>query len=94
MEVLQDKTGVLACLVDCQQKGDRLLCGVAIFRGGLRGFIEVSDNENAFFIEVPESVATNATHLILYNPETQYVEIKICPSKPQLESPESRKLLP
>jgi hypothetical protein len=55
---------VLAILVNCRQNGNKLLCGAAVFKGGLSGNIKVydiSDPSVSFTIKVPESVAIVAT---------------------------------
>jgi hypothetical protein len=78
MQVLQDKSKMLVCLIDCRLVDNQLNCGAAVFRGGLRGKIEVSDGTNKFIIEVPESIAKAATYVALHDPKTKYLELKIC----------------
>lgn len=64
MQLLTDKSKVLAVLVNCRIDGNNLRCGVAVFKGGLSGEIEVSNEFRSFKIKVPESVQDCATHQI------------------------------
>jgi hypothetical protein len=77
MKLLQDKTKHLACLVDCKLDGDRILCGAAVFKGGLSGCIEVSDGVSVFKIKIPDSVANLANYEVLFNPSTNLVSIEL-----------------
>lgn len=77
MRLLQDKTKNLVCLVDCKLVGDRVLCGAAVFKGGLSGCIEVSDGISFFKIKIPDSVAKLANYEVLFNPSTKLVEIEL-----------------
>lgn len=78
MNFLTDKTKMLAVLVNCQQESkDMMLCGIAIFRGGLSGNIEVSDSNHTFNVKVPDEVANCATYKIFAS-KSDNVEIEIC----------------
>lgn len=61
MRILTDSTQLLAVLINCTREGNFLYCGAAIFKGGLSGAINVSDNFNSYTIKIPESVAKVAT---------------------------------
>lgn len=68
MDILADATKCLAVLINCRtdkEYKNTLLCGVAVFRGGLSGLIEVSDGTHRFVINVPESVQSVATYQVL-----------------------------
>ena len=64
MRFLKDSTGFLAVLINCRIDHDRLLCGAAVFRGGLSGSILVSDDKSSFSIQVPDSVQNVATYQV------------------------------
>jgi hypothetical protein len=85
---LTDSTGFLAVLINCRQVDDKLMCGVALFKGGLHGTIQVGVNNNDgafgaadlgknFLVKVPESVATNATYQVFADIKDN-LEIDIC----------------
>jgi hypothetical protein len=64
MKVLKDSTGLLAILINCRIAQDRLLCGAAVFRGGLSGEIIVSNDKSTYKIKIPDSVQTVATYQV------------------------------
>lgn len=64
MRVLKDSTGLLAVLINCRVDHDRLLCGAAVFRGGLSGEIDVSDTKATYKIKIPDSVQQVATYQV------------------------------
>ena len=64
MKVLKDSTGSLAILINCRIHHDRLLCGAAVFRGGLSGEISVSNGRTTCKIKIPESVQQIATYQV------------------------------
>jgi hypothetical protein len=64
MKVLKDSTGLLAILINCRIHHDRLLCGAAVFRGGLSGEISVSNGRTTCKIKIPESVQQIATYQV------------------------------
>lgn len=64
MKILTDNTRILVILINCKHKGNKLLCGAAVFRGGLSGTIvvyDITDPSVSFTIKIPESVALVAT---------------------------------
>lgn len=69
MKVLKDSTGLLAILINCRIHHDRLLCGAAVFRGGLSGEIEVSNGRTTCKIKIPESVQQIATYQVFADSE-------------------------
>jgi hypothetical protein len=77
MDLLTDKTNLLAILVNCHVDGNKLNCGVAVFKGGLSGDLEVSNGKSTFKIKIPESVADCATHKIFLS-KTDTFEIDLC----------------
>ena len=77
MRLLTDKTKMLVVLINCRQQNKELECGVAIFRGGLSGEIEVSDDSHTFKIKVPHEVAECATHKMFLSKSDNF-EIEIC----------------
>ena len=64
MKVLKDGTGLLAVLINCRVDSERLMCGAAVFRGGLSGEIEVFDGTTKYRIKIPETVKTVATYQV------------------------------
>ncbi|MFM6011117.1 MAG: hypothetical protein ACKO99_10835 [Dolichospermum sp.] len=77
MQLLTDKTQVLAVLINCRIEGNRLMCGAAVFRGGMSGEIEVSNESQVFKIKIPESVQNCATHQI-FKDKHDNLEIELC----------------
>lgn len=77
MKLLKDSTELLAALVNCRIDNDRLLCGAAVFRGGLSGTITVSDGYSSFRIKVPDSVQQVATYQLLADSQDS-LEIELC----------------
>lgn len=77
MKLLKDSTGLLAVLINCRTDNDRLLCGAAVFRGGLSGAITVSDSCSSFQIKVPDSVQQVATYQLLADSQDS-LEIELC----------------
>lgn len=77
MKVLKDSTGLLAVLINCRIDEDRLLCGAAVFRGGLSGQIAVSDRYSSFTIKIPDSVKQVATYQLLADSQDN-LEIELC----------------
>lgn len=77
MKLLKDSTGLLAVLINCHTDNDRLLCGAAVFRGGLSGTITVSDSYSSFRIKVPDSVQQVATYQLLADSQDS-LEIELC----------------
>jgi hypothetical protein len=64
MKVLKDSTGLLAVLINCRITQDRLLCGAAVFRGGLSGEIIISNDKSTYKIKIPDSVQMVATYQV------------------------------
>jgi len=64
MKVLKDSTGSLAILINCRIENDRLLCGAAVFRGGLSGEIKVFNGKTTCKIKIPDSVQMVATYQV------------------------------
>lgn len=64
MKVLKDSTGLLTILINCRIDHDRLLCGAAVFRGGLSGEISVSNGKSTYKIKIPDSVQQVATYQV------------------------------
>ena len=64
VDVLRDRTGLLAWLVNCDIQKDQVLCGFACFRGGMTGAIEVIDfdSDRRLKVIIPESVEKVATY--------------------------------
>ena len=77
VNLLTDKSKILAILVNCQCEKNIIFCGIAIFRGGLSGNIEVSDGNHTFNVRVPDEVADCATYKIFAS-KSDNVEIEIC----------------
>lgn len=77
MQLLSDKSKALAVLINCRLEDGRLMCGAAVFRGGLSGSIEVFDNHSKFKIEVPASVVATTNNQLFYDSKDN-LEIKIC----------------
>ena len=77
MKILTDPSQKLAVLVNCTKYADKLLCGAAIFQGGLSGTIAVSDQYNTFLIKIPESVGRSATKEC-YADESDSLEFELC----------------
>jgi len=77
MKVLKDSTGLLAVLVNCRIDEDRLLCGAAVFRGGLSGQITVSDRYPSYQVKIPDSVKQVATYQLLADSQDN-LEIELC----------------
>ena len=77
MQLLTDKTKLLAILVNCRIDGNTLLCGAAVFRGGLSGEIEVFDGDKCLKIKIPDSVKDTHTHEIFSNANDN-LEIDLC----------------
>jgi hypothetical protein len=77
MKVLKDSTGLLAVLINCRMDEDRLLCGAAVFRGGLSGQITVSDRYSSYQVKIPNSVKQVATYQLLADSQDN-LEIELC----------------
>jgi hypothetical protein len=77
MQLLTDKTQVLAVLINCRLDGNYIKCGAAVFRGGMSGEIEVSNESQKFKIKIPESVQNCATHQI-FTDKNDNLEIELC----------------
>jgi hypothetical protein len=77
MKILKDSTGLLAVLINCRIDDDRLLCGAAVFRGGLSGEIIVSSHNSSFKIKIPDSVKQVATYQLLADSHDN-LEIELC----------------
>jgi hypothetical protein len=54
-----------------------LLCGAAVFRGGLSGEITVSSHNSSFKIKIPDSVKQVATYQLLADSHDN-LEIELC----------------
>jgi len=72
LELLTDKTGVLAVLIGVTPQPGCLLCGLAYFMGGLKGAIEVSDGNQTYRIQVPEPVALVSNPITFSHPHDLY----------------------
>jgi hypothetical protein len=72
IELLTDKTGVLAVLINVTPQSNFLCCGLAYFAGGLRGVIEVSSATETYQIKIPEPVAFVATPLTFSHSQDLY----------------------
>lgn len=80
MKVLKDSTGLLAILINCRIDEDRLLCGAAVFKGGLSGEMNViSNNKTTYKIKIPDSVKQVATYQVFADSEDN-LEIEYAPS--------------
>lgn len=77
MRVLKDSTGLLAILINCRIDNDRLLCGAAVFKGGLSGDIEVSNGKVTYKIKIPDSVQRVATYQVFADSKDN-LEIDLC----------------
>lgn len=77
MKTLKDSTGLLAILVNCRIDHDRLLCGAAVFRGGLSGEIKVSNGKFTYNIKIPDSVQAVATYQVFADSQDN-LEIELC----------------
>jgi len=77
MQLLTDKTQVLAVLINCRLDGNYIKCGAAVFRGGMSGEIEVSNESQKFKIKIPESAQNCATHQI-FSDKNDNLEIELC----------------
>lgn len=77
MQLLADKSQVLAVLVNCRLDGNYIKCGAAVFRGGMSGVIEVFNESHRFKIKVPSSVQDCATHQI-FSDKNDNLEIELC----------------
>lgn len=81
IDILKDKSGVLAVLINVTPDSDFLLCGLAYFMGGLRGVVEVSDGASTYQIKVPEPVAFVANPMTFSHPNDLYrIELNENPS--------------
>lgn len=70
MQVLQDKSRKMVCLFNCRLSpdGSALFCGVAVFRGGLGGEINVfGTNNEVYRIRIPDYVLANNTYIARAN---------------------------
>lgn len=76
---LYDETKTLALLVNCRLSSDKkkLLCGAAVFRGGLTGVVQVGDGKNHWIINIPDSVAQVATYQVLADSQ-DFLEFSVC----------------
>ncbi|MFM6154012.1 MAG: hypothetical protein ACKPE3_13615 [Sphaerospermopsis kisseleviana] len=77
MRVLKDSTGLLAILINCRIDNDRLLCGAAVFKGGLSGEIDVSNGKTTYKIIIPDSVQKVATYQVFADSKDN-LEIDLC----------------
>ncbi len=77
--ILYDETKTLAVLVNCRLSGNKksLLCGAAVFRGGLTGVIQIGDDKNQWIINIPDSVASVATYQVLADSQ-DVLEFSLC----------------
>lgn len=82
-DMLADKTKQRAVLVNCEYERDRLLCGLAIFRGGLNKAIEVfaPGGGRGLKIMPPDSVKTCTTRVVLTSPIDD-IEIPVLNDEP------------
>lgn len=77
MKILADSSKKLVVLINCTKYADKLLCGAAVFQGGLSGTIAVGDEYNSFLIKIPESVGKSATKEC-YADEYDSLEFELC----------------
>ena len=77
--ILYDETRTLALLINCRldKQKKHLLCGAAVFRGGLTGIIQVGNGLNQWIIEIPDSVADVATYQVLADSQ-DCLEFSLC----------------
>jgi len=69
---LSDAGQSLIFLIDCTVADDEIVCGLACFRGGLRGLHYVVNGGDRFRIAVPPEAGESRTWLNICSQKRQY----------------------
>lgn len=73
VDILADRKGLFACLVNCRIEEDAIFCAIASFRGGISGVIEVENKDGIKRkIIIPASVRRSATFVTFTSLERNY----------------------
>jgi hypothetical protein len=65
--LLDNEGGIFCYLANCKVWSEKVTCGIARFRGGISGTIQLFDVNGVSIvrIKIPKQVESNYTHLVL-----------------------------